>query len=230
MGKALGAASYGFRELDAHGDMVRNWRHRSLKMTANVVCGKCNNGWMSDLEHNEAKPTMKDMIVYGNPVSLLPRGLASIAAFAFTKAVIADCMRPHGLPFFPSSVRRRFRTSLQIPYGVQMWLAAGTGWSGRIKSYYLPIKSGPLNGFELYVFTYIAGYLALQLVASRWTKNPRRPIRFPVFWQQAVWESVAKQFWPNSNSTLTWPPIQQLRGQSINAFCDRWKTLNIGAD
>jgi hypothetical protein len=37
---------------------------------------------MSDLETKQAKPAMADMIRYGGAVSLLPKGIASISAWA----------------------------------------------------------------------------------------------------------------------------------------------------
>jgi hypothetical protein len=52
---------------------VEQFTKTSLDLTAKVVCEQCNNGWMNDLENNEAKPALTDMIRYGNPVSLLPR-------------------------------------------------------------------------------------------------------------------------------------------------------------
>ena len=66
-----------------------HWKSRSIDAKASVVCEQCNNGWMSDLDA-EASITMSNMIRYGWGVSLLPLGIAIVAAFAFKTAVVVD--------------------------------------------------------------------------------------------------------------------------------------------
>src|SRR5438093_593692 len=67
------------------------WRKPKLNEKTNVVCKTCNNVWMSSIEGN-AKNTLSWIIRDGAPVSLLPRGIASFATFAFKCAVIANHM------------------------------------------------------------------------------------------------------------------------------------------
>lgn len=63
-------------------DFAEPWKTIGIRQTAKVVCRNCNNHWMSDLETKQAKPAMADMIRYGGAVSLLPKGIASISAWA----------------------------------------------------------------------------------------------------------------------------------------------------
>jgi hypothetical protein len=63
-------------------DFAEPWKTIGIGQTAKVVCRNCNNHWMSDLETKQAKPAMADMIRYGGAVSLLPKGIASISAWA----------------------------------------------------------------------------------------------------------------------------------------------------
>ena len=87
----------------ATGKATLSWVKRSIDMKAHVVCEPCNNTWMSDVDE-EARGTMKDMILHSAHVTLLPRGIKSIAAFAFKTSAIADSIDDHySKPFFSYS-------------------------------------------------------------------------------------------------------------------------------
>ena len=128
---------YTIRQKGPDGTVVRRWSATTINLKAPVVCGPCNNGWMSDLENDHAKPVMQDMILHGAPRMLQPSDIASIAAFAFKTTVVTDHMHPRRKPFFSSATRYRFAASLAIPDGVQMWIGAFSGVhlrSGSIES------------------------------------------------------------------------------------------------
>lgn len=145
-----GRNAYTFQQKNMFGDVVRQWHDKALNLKAKEVCKACNAGWMSDLE-NEAKPAMKEMILHGGKATLFPKDVASIAAFSFKTAVVANHMRPIPEMFFTLSERRRFAATLELPTGVQIWLGRMSHRrSGFIKSSFsrtpLPVKSG----FKLY--------------------------------------------------------------------------------
>ncbi len=80
------------------------------------------------------------------------------------------------------------------------------------------------NGFELYVFTYTAGLLVLQVVASRWT-NPLLISRYatPNVPQATGWDAFAIPVWPAGGRSVNWPPEKAFVNQSdIYQFCERW--------
>jgi hypothetical protein len=111
-----------FRQQNADGDVIRDWRSHEIDMTVKVVCKPCNEGWMSNLEQYHASPAMSDLIVGTTRfIPLQPRTHA-IARFAFKTAVIVDAMRRDEM-FFPRSVRHHFAKSLKIPRDVHMWFA-----------------------------------------------------------------------------------------------------------
>lgn len=43
--------------------VISEWVSERLDWKAKVVCEKCNNTWMSDIENNHAKPAVTDLIV-----------------------------------------------------------------------------------------------------------------------------------------------------------------------
>ena len=108
---------------------LRQWDSKRMDLTTKVVCKKCNETWMSDIEAR-IKTSFSQIIRFGHSVSILQRGVSLLAGFEFEKAVIADHLHLKGDPFFKFADRDRFRESLAIPAGVQIWLAALQGMGG----------------------------------------------------------------------------------------------------
>jgi hypothetical protein len=217
---------YSFKTLVSEG-VTKHWKSGSINLKAHVVCEPCNNTWMSDIDA-EAKMTMKDMIRCAAHVTLLRRGIASIATFAFKTAVVADHVRPDRRPFFSHSARKRFATTLEIPTGVQMWLAAFRGahlLSGRYTMHYAKVRSGRFKGFELYIFTYVAGFLGLQVTGWRWASIAKRRRFTPVLAQDPAFGPVAVPFWPSDGTPVVWPPPAHFDDQSVEIFANRWGRL-----
>lgn len=143
IGKVLGGSRrYAFRRVDPNGRTLNTWNSDELDLTAKVVCEPCNNGWMSDIERDHAKPTFAP-IIDGEPFCLLPLGIKSAAIWAFKITVIADHIQSNRLPFFTEIERTIFKERLDIPAGVQMWLAA---YSERITYERLFVRSDERKG------------------------------------------------------------------------------------
>jgi hypothetical protein len=209
----------------------RQWLSPKIDMTAKVVCAECNNGWMSDLD-GEAKATMKDMILYAAPLSLLPRGIGTITAFALKTAVVADFVSPNRLPFFSPLERKRFAEKHVIPQAVNVSLAffvttnVASGLSGNFTNHYAKIAGARHKGFELYVFTFVAGFLVVQLTTCRWlSRIIKRPAYFPVLRQRAVWDKACIPIWPSDGKAVEWPPTVYFESDSIKTIVNRWNNL-----
>src|SRR5208282_5728587 len=230
MNQLLVPSLYQFKQEGQKGKVIRTWKGNKFNLTAKLVCPKCNNEWMSDLENKEAKPVMQAMIAYGNSTTLSPRGLAAIAAFTFKTAIVADHMQKWKEPFFSSSVRHRFATSLEIPNSIQIWLASFKGkflQNGILASCYYEPEIGVLRGSELYVLTFGLGYFVVQALARKWKKSVNRPSRVPTFRQNKGWDGCARYFWPSDDASIIWPSNFYLSDNTIKAFCDRWQYLII---
>jgi len=186
---------------------------------------------MSDLE-SAAKATLSGIIRDGAPVSLLSRGVESLAAFAFKCAVVADHMSPNGAPFFSPHVRHRFREHLEIPDGIRMWIAAFQGISrasGRFNSYYVLPNDKHVGEFDFFVFTYAAGHLAIQVVAPRWKRLHLHKRELPRVIADSLWDAAAVEFWPTPGLPLAWPPSHYLDDETFRAFTDRFsRTMRVG--
>jgi hypothetical protein len=183
---------------------------------------------MSDLD-SQASMTIANMIRYGSAVSMLPPGIATVAAFTFKTAVVVDCIttdRPR--PFFSHADRKRFAATLEIPRGVQVWLSTfhGPRVHGRFTCHYGQIRGGRFKKFEFYVFTYVAGFLVLQLTAFRWNSVAKRPSFNPRFIQDTLWDVVSIPLWPPDGKPVTWPSSQYLTRDSVKVLADRWGRIS----
>ena len=209
------------------------YRAHTLNMKLRVVCEKCNNGWMSELESYRAIPAMKDLILSDKGVLLTSQRLESIAIFAFKCAVIADhssFLKPkfkNRELFFSADCRTAFRQSLAIPEGVQMWLAASKeDGRGTFRDTYRPSPPSVARGFELYELTYGVGYLIFQVVATRWLGDGSKGdlLRFG---HGRYWNKFCLPLWPNDGCTVLWPPDKQLTPELARRFSERWKDTKI---
>src|SRR5215831_11483615 len=145
-----------------HEGKLKRWKSfRSL--TANVVCKKCNETWMSGIEAR-IKTSFSQVIRDGCSMSILFQGVCLLAQFAFEKAVIADHLHLKDEdPFFKSVDRDRFRESFVIPDGVQMWLAAfrGRGVYRLYSKRHLTFDLQTRSNLEELSFAYVAGHLVI---------------------------------------------------------------------
>jgi hypothetical protein len=208
---------------------LRQWPKKSLDEKARVVCGLCNNGWMSDLEC-QAKTIVDDMALYCTPKALHARDLTILAASAFKGAIVADLMHDNRPPFFSLFQRRRFAKDLTIPSGVQMWLGSIAHQRGLFKSYYAVTKAGTSQGFELNIFTYALGHLVIQVVSAKWKKKAHRRHASPPALTQAVeWDAVSVPFWPNCGATVSWPPPMHMGDAVVDEFVRRWGNIKRAA-
>lgn len=104
-----------------------------------------------------------------------------------------------------------------------MWLAAGTRQHGMFVNYYINTPISRAGSFYGHVFTYMAGYYVIQVVALRWRKVTRRNARSPFIPSQApIWEGYSLPLWPSEGSPLKWPPVAHLSDHLLHQFRDRW--------
>jgi hypothetical protein len=197
---------------------------RSLDMKTPVVCERCNNGWMSDLENKHAKPAMADLILSDKLISLSPDRLKSIANFAFKTAVVADHFSiPPRQPFFSTASRHAFAASLDIPRGVQIWIASfREGSHGMFRGMYHESPANTARHFELYTCTFGAGYLLFQVVGSRWLNEKHLLGPYPFVTQGQFWNKFSIPFWPSKGESILWPPRKQFNLRWASRYSHQW--------
>jgi hypothetical protein len=204
------------------------WESRTCDLTAKVVCKRCNETWMSDLESNHAKPSIGKMILATAPVTLTRAQIISISAFAFKCAVIGDHMNRKRLPFFSPESRRRFACSLTIPPAIYVWIGCISGDDpihGLFKVQYGITPPRTPNGFRLYTFTWGIGRFFVQLLAWHWMRGRLRRTLVPSITQNEFWNPYSIPIWPNPPLSVQWPPAGHLNNHQMTTFSNRWKHI-----
>jgi hypothetical protein len=197
----------------------------TLNWTIKVVCEKCNNTWMSEIEQQHAMPVMTPLIL-GVTGTVIPQLQAdSISLFAFKTAVVLSCIDRKRQSFFPRYVRHGFRTNRGIPLNTRMWLAGyGLFEQGNVKTVYHEGKLSTGHGVQLYTCTFSAGHLVFQTMSLKYFFGPQVAIR-P---RDDRFEFLAVPFWPSIPSGVVWPLSHVLGNQSdFEAFAERWRSVLV---
>jgi hypothetical protein len=206
-----------------------SYKGKKVKMTARVVCGECNNGWMSQLEDQHAKVAMQHLLLGNNVAMINFKDMAAIAAYAFKTTVLANHKSLTRTPFFSPAERFRFRRTLQIPNGVQVWIACRKSirYRGVWTSSFGKFNKKDTLSFSYYVCTWNFGNVVLQLLAGKWdSKERRKTIPFPGVPQSEYWKHGVVQIWPLPISDVEFPPPKVIGDDTFEAFSDRWETID----
>jgi hypothetical protein len=191
-----------------------------------TVCEKCNNEWMSDIVNDHAKPCVERMVLSNARVELTPKCVASIAIFAFLKAVIGDHLSQDRQRFFSMATRSKFRRSLSLPPNMQLWL----GCIGAFDPHHaiFRMKYGYTNpnvkpSAEIYTFTWGVGRLAIQLASLKFKSTRLRNKRIPIVPpHQPFFDQFAIPIWPSDGAIVVWPPQHHLSNALLDKFSDRF--------
>jgi hypothetical protein len=219
---------YVFTDIDPRYGVKRRWTSRRLNRTFKVVCNRCNNGWMSEID-NAARDALKDVIQYKSPVCFLRRGIESMAAFTLKNALVADYT--HVKPFFGSYYRGQFKHGLQFPPGIYMWLGC-VRTERHIRHGICATRYGKpdiqaVNGVETYMFTWSAESLLLQLVATRWTNLSLAAHGRPELRQDAGLDDTFVPFWPVTGRRVVWPPRNAISHNELDMVADRFRSIRF---
>jgi hypothetical protein len=223
-----------FHRQFARDQQVQIWESKSINAKARVVCANCNNGWMSKLEQDHAKPAMQSLIVLDDPAILDEQRVHALVRFAFKTSVIGHAMDSAKSKYWPSRVYsgdnlRTFAKSLKVPRSIQLWVAslrADDPRTGIFRMRYAKTQSGAVNGAKFYACTFGFGKLALQLLATEWTRGRNRRQKIPYVTQDPYWNGMAIAAWPFPDISLHWPPVP-LPPNLVETFCDRFSTGKI---
>lgn len=207
---------------DQHGKLAHQWSDSVLNWKARVVCKPCNEGWMSNIESQHAKPAMADLLMGKVDVPIDQSRARSLALFAFKAAVIFNHMRRNAEPFFTGTMRTRFRKSRIIPSNVHMWLAGFLPRGrGDVRTVYHDGTLPNGNYVEFYACSYAVGHLAFQVLGVK----QHRQNRFTV---NSGYEDLAIPFWPRVPIGFVWPASRVLKSaDEFGRFAERWNTVRV---
>lgn len=215
-----------FRKLDNEGSTLKQWFATELNMKPKVVCAKCNNTWMSDIESKYAKPAMVDLIL-GNRIGAIGKKRAyGLSLFAFKTAVIVNRSLPESEFFFEESDRYAFHRSLTLPRDVGMWLvcmepAAILGKTGGgIMSVNVKFPNKGSADLTLNVCSFWVGRLGFQVISAK-SQRPRKLESLPFF------SDLTVSFYPTLEPNVRWPRDKFLLVHDFSRFWGRWNSVKM---
>lgn len=205
---------------DARGK-VTHWKTRDgIDWKVRVVCGDCNNGWMSDLENDHAKPVLTPLISGdATKMEITQQVARSIALWIFKTAVVLDQAQHRPYPWFPKHVREQFRTEKKMHSSIQMWICGVEGGRRHI-NFALQVRSH--EDHDTYpVSSYVCaggiGNFAFQMCSLKPKQMDNQLYPHPEF------DHLAVPIWPGMHSGVSWPFADNLQGEEeLTRFLNRW--------
>jgi hypothetical protein len=203
------------------GSSNRNERFVTEKIDwkAKVVCDKCNNTWMSDIENVHGNPVLTPLVTGRETDLPITQTMArSIAIYAFKTAVVQNHADHKSNPFFPARVRHAFRANHSIPDDVSVWICGIKQELPNIKvaSTYYRGQLSPTYHWQMYAFTCQIGHLVIQVLA---VKQPGEI----GFRSLSGYEDIAILVSPDILPGRTWPGRYIFDGDRFLDFATRWE-------
>lgn len=184
-------------------------------LQANIVCKKCNGGWMSRLE-DDAKDLLLPMLrVHGR--DLHQGGQKTLATWALMKAMAFEYTNPANARAIPQIHRDAVRADLQPPACVRIWLAAyDATHPGRYFNSAMAIGdelTGRPEERNVYTSTFTLGPVVFQVFGTTHDEVWDANINFKL-------PGVIHQIWPYENS-ITWNPLLNFDNRGLEDFATR---------
>jgi hypothetical protein len=196
-----------------------------VELQVKTVCGKCNNGWMSDLEA-EAKPILEQMFD-DKPISLDQKQQEIIARWLMKTAMVYDSVKGRAAPnlFYRKDECVALREHGHIPQPTMMWI-------GRLDEVHRSIwgmdftRQSDEGQINCTVVTLTNENFVAQVVSLHLPRTPTATTKIPMEPKYGELDSSLSQLWPPKTSALTWPPATSFTNGGVNGYAyllDRWR-------
>jgi hypothetical protein len=222
-----------FRTTDTEGQLL--WEQETFDIEAKVVCARCNNGWMSDLEA-ACGPLLTDPMLYGASLTLTPAQQRAVALWAIKTAVVLEAYRKvqtfMHLPEWHARWMPRTRDRGEhadpppgisvVMFGRQLEFSP----DGTLPHFVVSRSVGiiarePPNDSKGYVATFVVGYAGFQVFGVNVQARglPR------IFYDPWVTKRIAP-LWPPAGDSIAWPPDLVMSTADVLRFADLF--LSVG--
>ncbi len=205
LGKALGpsATRVGEQQFTRDGSVVRSYTAPGFSQKSNVVCKRCNNVWMSQLE-SSVKPVLEPLALGKWPVTLSRQDCVRLAAWVLKTVAVFETAQPTQA-VVPPSHRRHLAGTSTPPLRAQVW--AGARPPGQVPTRF-DHQSGGDSETELH-----DGYIALLgvgqflgYVVSFPSTETQRPEDPPPAMLRFEETPIFERLWPARGSGIRLPP------------------------
>jgi hypothetical protein len=203
---------------------LRQWSPSpdSMGVTVQDFCEGCNNGWMSDLEHDIA-PLLGPLIDSNAARVVSASEQQRLATWCYKTVTVFDLVTAHEEgPYFTASDRLAFFTTRRPPENAMMiWAGAyagsNVGTCVDYRFFYDNIRNPGTPG-QGYVSTISVGRFVFQLLTVRGNEEFRR-LKLP----PNGWDDATVGLEPNGGEDMRWPPRNRMTDAGLSAFIDRFR-------
>ncbi|MFE5586274.1 hypothetical protein [Kitasatospora sp. NPDC056531] len=210
-----GINGVGTREFVSPDGSTRLQTGGPFNKTAKIVCGICNNGWMSALE-NEAKPLLETLFsaTDASQVTLDDSAQLCLAKWAFKTAAVLTQVdeRAPTKPWFPQSARREFRKTGQLPSNTFICIGAGS-----VSNRQLGLQLGEFQHQPQQVQVRVDGTVT-ETAPAYVSRFRLLNVVFEIFGMESATLEITVQpsddlnrmllqVWPPKHEKLWWPPV-----------------------
>jgi hypothetical protein len=206
----------------------QQWAQDTITLKARIVCGSCNNGWMSDIEES-ASHILRPLITKPYKHYLLsPEARLHLSNWITLHAMTFDRARGLDESYYSSDELRSFASASSPLSRSHIWLAMfppayAKGIGAHI---YSRVSNNKTIGFK--VFSCFMGQAAFQ--SFHWKGffggNLRNDSTGAVIsldkLSSSAWRNLTSDIWPISKSTVKWPCREALTHQGVNALMARF--------
>ena len=188
-----------------------------LTLDAPVVCKRCNNGWMSQLE-DATKDVLLPLVTKPHkPVTLSDEDCLILASWMTLKTMVLDChSTAEGIQrhrFFTPRQRYAFKRNAVPPRSVFVWIGRFDPHrppSGNVRAvFFYQFKRQDFANLTAYICTFKLGEPTIQLITLRPRMRGTRVPRYLKFFYvptRSDWATLMPMLWPRLPRAIAWPP------------------------
>lgn len=227
--RASGMAPKRYKFHTMIGERLTVRRKQAINYKQPVVCHKCNNEWMSELEQQSAR-LLPGSMTQSTALLVSEQDRRQLALWAVKNAVVLDhthlIAQTRRVPFYSPRERFAIRQRSQVPPSVliNLFLSSAECLTFARATY---SGSGPrtadkdLKNREVYSATFTYGHIGFQVVKFKFQK-PKRGSGSPVVDAAPGWREHASSLWPVLSTPSPWPPKFGLDFKGIWQFAHQW--------
>jgi hypothetical protein len=195
-------------------------------LVSRTVCKSCNNGWMSDLEH-DTQPILKPLI-FGQAKTLSEDDQLILTSWLMKTSMMLEFLPDSTSNFFNQTDREQFCQTSSIPPNTRMFLArwAPSHVEMKTRNYCISGKApNDFGDFMAFITTLALGHVILQLFSVKITPLPEGNVPVLGIALQHYGHSADVQIWPVA-SIGHFPPPLRIAEPEFDSFSDRWKDFH----
>jgi hypothetical protein len=178
-------------------------RFGSLKIGIKCVCKPCNNGWMSVIQNNHAKPILTRLLEERS-VTLGLQECRSLALWGVMTSMVLDALNDPERRRFTDSERCLFWKKRLFPANTQIWIGKWRDPTG--PSFVGHLLARDETPHKAVVNTIGFGTLVFRLVKISTSVSPlTRP---------GPWDRSLLQIYPLHGNPIAYPPPAEIEGDS----------------